>query len=143
MKMYRKILLPTDGSDNAKKAVKHGLELASAINAKVVALYVIDTSTFVNLPETFMWENVIGLLEEEGNKALKFVEKEALKRKVQAKTLIREGSPAKEIEKTSLDEKADLIIMGTAGKTGLDKFFLGSISEKVLRSAPCAVMVVK
>lgn len=141
--MYRRILLPTDGSVNAEKAVAHGVELAGAIGAEVIALYVIDTSSFVSLPETFIWENMRDLLVEEGKKALKLVEKSAKKRKVKVRTAIKEGSPSKEIVNTADEEKADLIIMGTAGRTGLDKFFLGSISEKVLRSAQCPVMVIK
>ncbi len=71
------------------------------------------------------------------------MKKEAENQKTQVETVIKEGSPAKEIVKVVEDEKADLIIMGTAGRKGLDKFFLGSISEKVLRSAPCAVMIIK
>jgi nucleotide-binding universal stress UspA family protein len=90
-----------------------------------------------------MWENVRGLLEEEGKKALESVEKAAKKHKVKVKTLINEGSPAKEILNTAKQEKTDLIIMGTAGRSGLDKFFLGSVSEKVLRAAHCPVMIIK
>ncbi|MFQ5800517.1 MAG: universal stress protein [Candidatus Hydrothermarchaeales archaeon] len=143
MWLYKRILLPTDGSVNAEKAVAHGVELAGAIGAEVVALYVVDTSPFVSLPETFIWENTRDLLVGEGKKALGFVERAAKKREVKVKTVIKEGSPSKEIVDTADEEKADLIIMGTAGRSGLDKFFLGSISEKVLRAAHCPVMVVK
>ncbi len=141
--MIKKILLPTDGSENAENAVESGLELASSIGASVVGLYVIDTSSFVSLPETFMWENVRGLLDVEGKKALKYVETAAKKHNVKPKSLVKEGSPAKEIVDAIAEEKIDLIVMGTAGRTGLDRFFLGSVSEKVLRSATCSVMVVK
>jgi nucleotide-binding universal stress UspA family protein len=141
--VYKKILLPTDGSENAQRAVKRGIELAKAVGASVTAVYVIDTSSFVSLPETFVWENVRDLMEEEGKKSLDHAKKVAQKHSVKAKTLIKEGSPSKEIINTAEEEKSDLIILGTAGRTGLDKFFLGSISEKVLRSAPCAVMVIK
>jgi nucleotide-binding universal stress UspA family protein len=143
MLVIKKILLPTDGSENSEKAVESGLELASAIGASVVGVYVIDTSSFVSLPETFMWENVRELLDVEGKKALKYVETAAKSHNVKLKTLVKEGSPAKEIVDMISEGKIDLIIMGTAGRTGLDRFFLGSVSEKVLRSAPCSVMVVK
>jgi nucleotide-binding universal stress UspA family protein len=109
----------------------------------VVAVYVIDTSSFVSLPETFMWENVRGLLEEEGKKAIAAVERAAKKHKLRFSSQIREGSPSKEIVNSAAEEKADLIIIGTAGRSGLDKFFLGSVSERVLRSAGCSVMIVK
>jgi nucleotide-binding universal stress UspA family protein len=143
MSVIKKILLPTDGSEKAEEALESGIELASSIGASVVGLYVIDTSSFVSLPETFMWENVRELLDEEGKKALKYVEAAAKKRNVKLKTLVRDGNPAKEIVNTTAEEKIDLIVMGTAGRTGLDRFFLGSVSEKVLRYAPCSVMVVK
>jgi nucleotide-binding universal stress UspA family protein len=141
--VYKKILLPTDGSENAEKAVTHGVELAAGTGANVVALYIIDTSSFISLPENYMWENVRELLEKEGKKAVDFVKKTAKKQKVKVETMIKEGSPSKEIVNTASEEKMDLIIMGTAGRTGLDKFFLGSISEKVLRSASTAVMIIK
>jgi nucleotide-binding universal stress UspA family protein len=141
--VYNKILLPTDGSENAEKAVVHGLELAARIGANVVGLYIIDTTSFVSLPEDYMWENVRELLEAEGKKALDFVKKTSKRHKIKIETMIKEGSPSKEIVNTASKEKVDLIIMGTAGRTGLDKFFLGSISEKVLRTASTAVMIIK
>jgi nucleotide-binding universal stress UspA family protein len=141
--VYKKILLPTDGSEESKKAVSRGLELAKALGSDVVGVYVIDTSSFVNLPETFMWENVRGLLEEEGKKAIASMERAAKKHKLKLSSEIREGSPSKEILNLAAEKKADLIVMGTAGRSGLDKFFLGSVSEKVLRSAGCSVMLVK
>jgi nucleotide-binding universal stress UspA family protein len=141
--VYKKILLPTDGSEESKKAVSRGLELAKALGSDVVGVYVIDTSSFVSLPETFMWENVRGLLEEEGKKAIASMERAAKKHKLKLSSEIREGRPSKEILNSAAEKKADLIVMGTAGRSGLDKFFLGSVSEKVLRSAGCSVMLVK
>jgi nucleotide-binding universal stress UspA family protein len=141
--MIKKILLPVDGSENAEKSVESGLSLATAIGASVLGVYVIDTSSFVSLPETFIWENVRELLDEEGKKALTYVENAAKKGGVKLSTKLLEGSPASEIVKTADEENANLIVMGTAGRKGLDRFFLGSVSEKVLRTASCSVMVVK
>ncbi|RMF89979.1 MAG: universal stress protein [Methanobacteriota archaeon] len=141
--MYKRILLPTDGSESAEKAAAHAIELARSAGAELVALYVIDTSSFVSLPETFMWENVRELLAEEGEKALESVKRQARQNNVPVKTLLKEGSPAREIVNTAEDEKADLIVMGTSGRTGLDRFLLGSVSEKVLRAAHTPVMIIK
>jgi len=141
--MFQKILLPTDGSESSRKAVAKGVELAKRLGARVLAVYVIDTSAFVALPETFMWESVRELLDEEGQKALEQVRLAAEKHGVEAKLLVREGSPAKEIVAVAEEENADLIVMGTAGRAGLGRFFLGSVSEKVLRAAQCPVMVWK
>ncbi len=141
--MTKKILLPVDGSENSQKAVKKCLEIAKPIGAAVTALFVVDSSAYLSLPETFMWENVRGAIEEEGKEALEGVKKTFKDSGVKLKTELKEGSPAKDIVETAEEEKIDLIIMGTAGRKGLDRFFLGSVSEKVLRSAHCAVMVVK
>ncbi len=141
--MIKKILLPVDGSENSQRAVKTCMEMAKPLGAKVTALFVVDSTAYVSLPETFMWENVQGLLEREGKEALEGVKKAFKDSGVKLKTELKEGGPAKEIVETAEEEKTDLIIMGTAGRKGLDRFFLGSVSEKVLRSASCSVMVVK
>jgi nucleotide-binding universal stress UspA family protein len=141
--VYKKILIPTDDSKNSRKAIKRGLELGKEIGAEVQSIYVVDTSSFVSLPETMMWENVKELLEEEGKKTLEYVKRAAKKVGIDVKTILDEGSPAEMIVDRASKEKIDLIIMGTAGRKGLDRFFIGSISERVLRQAHCSVMIVK
>lgn len=141
--MYKKILIATDGSKNSERAALHGIKLAKPLNAEVIGVYVIDVSAFLTLPETVVWDNVKDLLYKEGEKAIEFIKKEAEKEGVRVRTVIREGSPAKDIVELAEKENADVIIMGTAGRTGLDRFLLGSISEKVVRTAKCPVTVIK
>lgn len=141
--MFKTILIPTDGSENSEKAVNAGLELAKKTKAKVIALYVLDYSGLYSLPETYMWENVKGLLDEEGKKALKSIKDAAKKDYISVKTVIREGNPSTEIISAVEEFKADLIVMGTAGRTGLDKFFLGSVSDKVLRTSKTPILIIK
>jgi nucleotide-binding universal stress UspA family protein len=140
--MYKKILIPTDGSDAAEMAVKHGIGLAKAVGAKVYGLYVIDTSTFIGVPTEAVWENMKGLLEEEGGKTLSEMEKIAKDSGVEHEMILNEGSPYKNIIQTAEEKDVDLIMMGTAGRVGLDRFLLGSVAEKVVRTAPCSVTVV-
>lgn len=140
--MYKKILIPTDGSETAEIAVRHGVELARALGSKVYGLYVIDISAFAGIPTEAIWESMRGLLEEEGRKALDAIEKAAKEANVECEVLLKEGVPAEDIVRTAKDEKVELIIMGTAGRTGLDRFLLGSVAEKVVRTSPCPVMVV-
>jgi len=141
--MYKKILIPTDGSKNSERAVLHGINLAKPLNAEIIGVYVIDISAFLTLPETVVWENVKDLLFKEGENAVEFIKKEAEKAGVKARTIIKEGSPAKDIAEIAEKEKADVIIMGTAGRTGLDRFLLGSVSERVIRTAKCPVTIIK
>ena len=140
--MYKNILIPTDGSEIAEKAVKHGVKLAKAVNAKVYGLYVIDISAFAGIPTEAVWESMRTLLEEEGNKALETLKTHAEELGVEHEVIIKEGIPAEEIVETAKEKNVDLIIMGTAGRTGLDRFLLGSVAEKVVRTSSCPVMVV-
>lgn len=140
--MYKNVLIPTDGSNAAEIAVKQGIGLAKAIGAKVSGLYVIDTSTFIGVPTEAIWENMKGLLEEEGKSTLSRMEKMAEESGVEHEMILNEGSPHKNIIQTAEEKEVDLIVMGTAGRVGLDRFLLGSVAEKVVRTAPCSVMVV-
>jgi nucleotide-binding universal stress UspA family protein len=140
--MYKNILIPTDGSSTAEMAAKQGIELAKAIGAKVYGLYVIDTSTFIGVPTEAIWENMKDLLEEEGKNTLSRMEKMAEEDGVEHEMILSEGSPYKNIIRTAEENEVDLIVMGTAGRVGLDRFLLGSVAEKVVRTAPCSVTVV-
>lgn len=141
--MYRKILIPTDGSKTAEVAIRHGVGLAKELGAKVYGLYVIDISAFAGIPTEAIWESMRSLLEEEGKRALATVERTAKEQGVQYELLIREGIPSEDVTKVAEDEGTDLIVMGTAGRTGLNRFLLGSVAEKVVKTAPCPVMVVR
>lgn len=141
--MYKNVLIPTDGSDTAEMAVKQGIELAEAVGAKVYGLYVIDISTFIGVPTEAVWESIKNLLEEEGKTALGIIEKMAEEGGVEYEMILNEGSPYKNIIQTAEEKKIDLIVMGTAGRVGFDRFLLGSVAEKVVRTAPCPVLVVR
>jgi len=141
--MYKNVLIPTDGSDTAEMAVKQGIELTEAVGAKVYGLYVIDISTFIGVPTEAVWESIKNLLEEEGKTALGIIEKMAEEGGVEYEMILNEGSPYKNIVQTAEEKKIDLIVMGTAGRVGFDRFLLGSVAEKVVRTAPCPVLVVR
>lgn len=141
--MYTKILIPTDGSKTAEYAVEQGVRLAQALDATVYGIYVIDISAFAGVPTEAIWESMRGLLEEEGKKALKIVENLASSAKVKHKILLREGVPSEDIIKFAKEEGVELIVMGTAGRRGLDRLLLGSVTEKVVRTSPCPVLVIR
>ena len=60
-----------------------------------------------------------------------------------ARWLLRAGAAADEIVKAAADEHADLLVMGTHGRNGLERFFLGSVADRVIRTAPCPVLTVR
>jgi len=148
--MYHKILLPTDGSKYAEKAAEHAIWIASQSDAEIIVLNVMDTSSLVGLPAEDLTVRVTEILKEEAHKSLdkvedlvrEFKKEEGLTKDIKLIKETREGSPADVILKTVEDEGVDLIVMGTSGKHGLDRFLLGSVTEKVVRSANCPVLAV-
>jgi nucleotide-binding universal stress UspA family protein len=148
--MYHKILLPTDGSKYAEKAAEHAIWIASKSGAEIIVLNVIETSSLVGLPAEDLIVRIREMLKEEGRRSLERIselvtesEKEhQMETDIKITLKTEEGSPADSIIKTVEKENVDLIVMGTSGKHGLDRFLLGSVTEKVVRSAPCSVLAV-
>ena len=141
--LYRKILIPTDNSQVSIEAARHGLEIAKLMNSKVYVIYVVDIMPFVGLPTEGFWETIREVLEEEGKEAFKKIEEISKEVGVDITTEILEGSPAEEIVKYAEKKGIDLIVMGTSGKSGIDRILLGSVAEKVSRRAQCPVLLVK
>jgi len=141
MKPFNKILIPTDGSEYTKEAIKKGLELAKVLDAEVTALYVVDQTSFINFPMDSTIVSVYSLLEKEGKDAVEFVKSEGTKLGLNVNVKIEEGSPPRKILEAS--KQHDLIVMGTLGRTGVSKLLLGSVAEKVVRFAECPVLVVR
>ena len=141
MNKFKKILIPTDGSEYTKKAIAQGLEIARLMEAEVTALYVVDQTSFVNFPMDSTVVSIYSLLEKEGKDAVDYVVAEGEKVGVKVTGLVQEGSPVKKIIEVAKEH--DLIVMGTIGRTGFSKILLGSVAEKVVRFAPCPVLVVR
>lgn len=141
MNKFNKILIPTDGSENTKAAIAQGLELARVMGAEVTALYVVDQASFVNFPMDATVVSIYSLLEKEGKEAVDFVVTEGAKVGVKVEAKVVEGNPAKKIVDEA--ENYDLVVMGTLGRTGISKLLLGSVAERVVRFAPCPVLVVR
>jgi nucleotide-binding universal stress UspA family protein len=147
--MYQKILLPTDGSKFAEKAADHAIWIASQSGAEIIVLNVIETSSLVGLPAEDLIVRIKEMLKEEGRRSLERIsemvteeEKELKIEDIKVNLKTEEGSPADAILKTVEKEDIDLVVMGTSGKHGLDRFLLGSVTEKVVRSAKCPVLAV-
>ncbi len=137
---FKTILVPTDGSFYSESAAHHAINLAKAQGGCLIALAVVPSgSGVVELP--------VDLVEEEGEgEAAAFV------KKVQAigtaegmaiKGIITSGTPYEAIVDTAQEYNADLIVMGSHGRTGINKFLMGSVTEKVVSLSTLPVMVVK
>ena len=139
--MYKKILVPTDGSDFAKKAQNHALFLAKVSGAEIVALSVTENNFVNGLPlddEVYQLNQIWKERSEENLKEFDELNEDDLK----VSHVIREGSPARVILEVAQEEDVDLIVMGSSGKSGFDRFIMGSVADKVVNSAKCAVLVV-
>ncbi|MCQ1534320.1 universal stress protein [Methanosarcina sp. KYL-1] len=140
---YRNIIIATDGSENTNRAISYGIEIAKLSGATVHALYVLDTSSFSSIPMDAGWEAMYELLRKEGEKAVSNVKEIGEASGVEVKEVLGEGHPSNEIISFAEENNADLIVMGTLGKSGIDRFLLGSVAEKVVRNSKIPVMVVR
>jgi len=142
MTLYDRILVPTDGSAEGKRAVAHAIDLAEAHEASVLGLYVINTASYNGLPMESSWQGVTTLLTTDAQDALDVVVDLGEARGVDVQTEVIEGSPSREIIRVAEDD-CDLIVMGTHGRGGIDRLLLGSVAEKVVRAAQVPVTTVK
>jgi nucleotide-binding universal stress UspA family protein len=141
-KSYDKIMIATDGSKQVEKAVESAVELARLTGARLYAVYVIASTGYT--PRNFGWEESLReVLEAEAKRAVTFVEEAGKASGIEVESVILDGHPADRIIEFAEQEGIDLIVMGTLGRTGLDRFLLGSVAEKIVRHSKTPVMVVK
>ncbi|MEW5759518.1 MAG: universal stress protein [Candidatus Thermoplasmatota archaeon] len=141
--IIKNILVATDGSDYVKTAIKLALEIAKSMGARVIALYVIDNSVFANFPKDELITDAMTVLENEGRRALDYVKEEGKKLGIEVVDVLAPGIPYEMIVKHASKANCDLIVMGTMGRTKMDKLLLGSVAEKVIRHATCPVLAVR
>lgn len=142
--LYRKIIVATDGSEPVKKAVDTAVEFAKLSGAKLYAVYVIAAGHMTGHPKDIGWERAMKeQLSTEGKEATAFVETAGKAANVEVESVLLEGNPANEIVDFAEKNDIDLIVMGTLGRTGIQKFLLGSVAQNVVRHSRKAVMVVR
>lgn len=144
----KKILLPTDGSENAHRAGEYAIAEAD-LGADIIVLYVIDVDYLNALPQQDLRKKLEEGLKEEGKKEIEdFKQKledtqcEGHCKNVNLITMIKEGKPADVILKTIDEEDIDQVIMGKSGKHGIEKLILGSTTDRVVRGAKVPVNVI-
>ena len=137
-----RILLATDGSEPAIMATQYAVTLAKTFNASIMAIYVDDGAESLELPEEReaddVWEGTHPSV-----KGLGIAKVMCERNEIPVEIAIINGGVAKRIIKTAEEMKADLIVLGDTGRTGLKRLGMGSISETVIRAASVPVFVVK
>ena len=140
--MYERILLPTDGSAGAERATEHAIELARLSGGTIIAMNVVDTSAAAAVPEA-QAISINELFEEAGSKAVDAVVEQVEAQGIPIETELRTGSAHGEILAVAQERDVDVIVMGTHGRTGLDRVLLGSVADRVIRHADYPVMVTR
>ncbi|MEF8978917.1 MAG: universal stress protein [Haloarculaceae archaeon] len=140
--MYDEILLPTDGSSGTVDALSHALSIAADKDARVHALYVVESRLY-RAADAEMKEEVRRSLEEEGDRTLEDARIRIEDEGLECVTERREGIPQREITEYADKAGVDLVVMGTHGKTGPERMAsLGSTTERVVKNADQPVLVV-
>jgi nucleotide-binding universal stress UspA family protein len=141
--MYDRILVPTDGSDHAVAAAKYAFELAGALGADVDVVSVVDVQGAAGpFSAGGIDQEFLGRLESEAEAAIEAVE--ALGEEEQTvHTATMEGAPGETLVEYVSDHGVDLVVMGTRGRSGLKRYVLGSVTERVLRHAPVPVFTTR
>ncbi|EMA53527.1 universal stress protein [Halococcus thailandensis] len=140
--MYNTILVPTDGSEGAKAAARHGLNLANAFDSKVQFLSVVDdraySSSLAGIDSAANDQREA--LERQASNALQVLEGLVDETPSTYQTAIEHGVPHETIRSSADEHDVDLIAMGTHGRTGLDRYLIGSVAERVVRTSDVPVL---
>jgi nucleotide-binding universal stress UspA family protein len=139
---FQRIIIAVDGSAFAAHAADVGFELARSLGAETALVYVVDPSVVVAPEGGYPAGELIALAEQDGQRLLAGFSQRA---SVQPPPLefIQVGKPATEIVKAAQEWPADLIVIGSHGRGGVQRLLLGSVAEGVMRHAKCPVLVVR
>jgi nucleotide-binding universal stress UspA family protein len=141
-----KLLVPTDFSEDSEQAARYAVELAKRFQAEVHCIHVVDIpADLLSTSDYYMTgpsEQFVDQIREESKKNLEAFAKKNLEG-AQVQTAFLEGSPFVEIIRYARNQQIDLVVIATHGRTGLKHVLFGSVAEKVVRKAPCPVLVVK
>jgi len=143
----KSILVPVDFSDDSLNALAYGREFAKPMGAELIILYVVEPIYYATPADMYVTTpNLTTLLDEQrrvGKEQLARLEAELKKKGIRGRSILEMGVPAHVIVDTAKRRRADLIIMATHGRTGLVHMLMGSVAEKVVRTAPCPVLTVR
>lgn len=142
----KRILVPTDFSAHADAALRYAIALATPLGATVGLLHVIEDPLAAGMWASELYSaEIAGLqinLAKDAEERLSLTVAE-IGSPVISDREVRVGRAAPTIVEAAAESKADLIVMGTAGRTGLAHVVMGSVAERVVRTAPCAVLTVR
>ena len=146
MTRIRRILCASDFSKTSGKALISAIDLAKANRARLTIVHA-HVPIVPLVPEQYLeastWDRVDAETRRWAERQVEKLAEKARKRGVRASALMVTGDPAQQIVRMARSKRADLIVVGTHGRRGFSKFFLGSVAERVIATAPRPVMTVR
>jgi nucleotide-binding universal stress UspA family protein len=146
MKPFRRILFATDFSAASRRAFEEGIRLAKEDQSELVIAHAYQPPSL--LPTDMyvapaVYDELDTRLRENAVKKLTTLHEEARREGVRARWLFLAGSPFEAIAEAARETRADLVVMGTHGRTGVARLFMGSVASRVISTAPCPVLTVR
>lgn len=144
MSTIRKILVATDFSEDAERALEIALDMARAYNAEVTLLHVcqMPAYAFVNGGFYAPTPELVGDIIRDADHALAALQQRVAERGVHVEVVRMTGEPAELVPRFAGEQGFDIIVMGTHGRRGLKRMVMGSVAERVVRYAPVPVLTV-
>lgn len=142
--MYKRILMPTDGSALSEEAIRQGLELAAALNASVSFLYVLESPmTLYQTPESIsylpqLYDDLREAADASLTRAAAMAEEAGVEHNIR---LIEDSNPVDAI--SGVEPEYDLVVMGTHGRSGFNRWMFGSVAEGALRRATKPFLLIR
>ena len=137
-----KILVPTDFTDYSEGAMNYAKMMAKKLGAGLLLVHVIEPFTY-SVTDTIQVVDHYGALKAIAEPLMDNLRKKIQKEKLQVDTAVLSGTPYLEIIKKARQSGADLIVMGTHGRTGVTHLLMGSVAERVVRMSHCPVLTVR
>ena len=146
MSRIRRILHPTDFSKASSAAYKRAVDMAKANRAELLLVHVLAPAIPM-MADGYLspkvYEDMESASRAYGQKRLAALVRKAKQAGVRVKGLLLEGIPHERVAGAARSKKADLLVIGTHGRTGFAKLFLGSVASRILAVAPCPVLTVR
>lgn len=145
--MFKKILVPVDGSEGAWRALEHAVAIGEKFEAELVVVTVIqpyNNATLLSVPlDTKTVQESNDELEKIGDKVLQMAAERLTRYQSKVDYCVEVGHPSERIVALAKKTKAEAIVLGSRGLSGIAEFFLGSVSSKVSQYADVPVLIVK
>jgi universal stress protein A len=140
-----RILAPTDFSELSKQGLKSALELAQSFGARLVLMHVVEPPSYPveGIVPSQLGATLLDDLERQASHELAQMLAETQQSNVDVARRVVVGTPYRKIVEVAEEEKTDLIVMTTHGRTGFSHLVMGSVAEKIVRTAPCPVLTIR